>query len=406
MVHIDNNILQEALDLGIIDVSHVQAQVDMYNKKAILLNHPYKIWIGKDGFWRTYLPDEEKTRKLIKKKEKEALEEAIVNFYKDDEALTTKTFDEMYHLWREVQDIMVCSNTTVKYDTDYLRYFSEKDFIKKDIGKIKQSDIKVFICETVKTQHLCKKACKTLFGYIHNTFLYALEQELIADDPMKALKAKSFYKYCTEREKTTENSTVSDQEMESIYEVIQRDYQEQPWYIPTYAVHLASLTGMRVGELSALKWDCIKDNYILINKSEKYDRKNEKYIVDKTKTMKERKFPITPEIKSLLDKIKKIEIKYGYICEWVFADENGRVHANIISSCSKNKSRQAGIPDKGIHAFRKTINSKLRCNGVSATIAASMLGHSEEVNEEYYTFDVVSMEEKARLLSSAVKGVV
>ena len=88
MVHIDNNILQEALDLGIIDVSHVQAQVDMYNKKAILLNHPYKIWIGKDGFWRTYLPDEEKTRKLIKKKEKEALEEAIVNFYKDDEALT------------------------------------------------------------------------------------------------------------------------------------------------------------------------------------------------------------------------------------------------------------------------------------------------------------------------------
>ena len=122
--------------------------------------------------------------------------------------------------------------------------------------------------------------------------------------------------------------------------------------------------------------------------------------------MKERKFPITPEIKSLLDKIKKVEIKYGYICEWVFADENGRVHANIISSCSKNKSRQAGIPDKGIHAFRKTINSKLRCNGVSATIAASMLGHSEEVNVEYYTFVVVSMEEKARLLSSAVKGVV
>lgn len=259
----------------------------MYNKRAILLNHPYKIWIGKDGFWRSYLPDEEKTRKLIKKKEKEALEEAIVNFYKDDEALTTKTFDEMYHLWREVQDIMVCSNTTVKYDTDYLRYFSEKDFIKKDIGRIKQSDIKVFICETVKTQHLCKKACKTLFGYIHNTFLYALEQEFIADDPMKALKAKSFYKYCVEREKTTENSTVSDQEMESIYEVIQRDYQEQPWYIPTYAVHLASLTGMRVGELSALKWDCVKDNYILINKSEKYDRKNERYIVDKTKTMKE-----------------------------------------------------------------------------------------------------------------------
>ena len=112
-----------------------------------------------------------------------------------------------------------------------------------------------------------------------------------------------------------------------------------------------------------------------------------------------RKCPITPEIQKLLDTIKRIEIEYGFICEWVFADADGRVHAPVISSCSKNKCKQIGIDEKGIHAYRKTLNSKLRCNGVSATVASSLLGHSEEVNEEYYTFDVVSMKDKAAMVS-------
>ena len=96
----------------------------------------------------------------------------------------------------------------------------------------------------------------------------------------------------------------------------------------------------------------------------------------------------------MLDTVKMVEMKNGYISEWVFSNENGRIHAPIISSCIKNKCRQLGIDEKGIHAFRKTLNSKMRCSGVSATIAASLLGHTEEVNEKYYTFDVSSLKEK------------
>lgn len=95
----------------------------------------------------------------------------------------------------------------------------------------------------------------------------------------------------------------------------------------------------------------------------------------------------------------EIKISNGYISEWLFSNENGRVHAPVISSCLKNKCRQEGIEERGIHAFRRTINSKLRCNGVSATVAASLLGHTEEVNEKYYTFDVSSLEEKNKIVS-------
>lgn len=168
-------------------------------------------------------------------------------------------------------------------------------------------------------------------------------------------------------------------------------------------MEFATLTGFRVAEISALKWDSITDEYIIVDKSEKYNRKTKEYYIDKTKNQKERIFPLTTEIKDLLNRVKKAEMKSGYICEWVFANENGRIHAPIISSCTKNKCRQVGITEKGIHAYRKTVNSKMRCNGVSSVVAASLLGHSQEVNEEYYTFDVASLEDKIKVVSTMNK---
>lgn len=94
----------------------------------------------------------------------------------------------------------------------------------------------------------------------------------------------------------------------------------------------------------------------------------------------------------------------GFLSEWVFSNRSGRIHASVISSCSKNKCRQIGISEKGIHAYRRTINSKMRCNGVSSVVAASLLGHSPEVNQKYYTFDVSTIKEKTDIVSNITKN--
>ncbi len=189
------------------------------------------------------------------------------------------------------------------------------------------------------------------------------------------------------------------------------DYLTHPEYIPTYAVHLAALTGMRVGEISALTWANITQEYIIINQSEKCKRTPKgspnEYFIDNTKNGKERIFPLIPEIRALLNSVKKIEMKYGYLTEFVFSDKNGRIHANtkngkerifplipeirallnsvkkiemkygyltefvfsdkngrihapLISSCLKNKCRQLGISERGIgymHSERRLIQN-------------------------------------------------
>lgn len=57
-----------------------------------------------------------------------------------------------------------------------------------------------------------------------------------------------------------------------------------------------------------------------------------------------------------------------------------------------------GIHGGGITVLRKTINSNLRQNGVLVTIVASMLGHTEEVNNKYYTYDTSSLPEKQKII--------
>lgn len=396
----NDELLKYAVDNGMIDLSYVQEQIEMNKRKEYLNRHPYKISEGSDKKWRTYLPDKEHGRKMVKRNSKKEIEDILIEYYKSiDEKVEPKTFDDIYHHWRSVQNNLISDNSIAKYNTDYKRYFMDSDFSQKPIEGITEEDIKVFIVGTVKSQELCKKACKTLFGYIKNVINSARINRIITDNPMEFLEAKQFYKYCTEKQKPQEKRLISDSDMKKLYKRFYEDYKDHPNYMPTYAVHLASLTGMRVGELSALSWGDITNDYIVIRKSEKYNRITKQYFIDKTKNGKERIFPITEEIRNLLDMIKKAEISKGYICEWVFANEAGRIHASVISSCAKNKCRQLGIDEKGIHAYRRTLNSKMRCDGVSATVAASLLGHTKEVNEQYYTFDVSTIGQKAGILS-------
>ena len=396
-----NDILQYAIDNGIINLSCLQEQIDLARRQEALRHHKNSIWQGTDGNWWTHIKEDGKLKK-VKRKNKEDLERVIAEHYFN---INKKTFLSCYQHWRSVQDQTVSHSTVARYNTDFKRFFEDEPFIKQDIKKLNEEKIKLFIIDSINKKKLCKKATKTLFGYIHNTILSAIINGHIKSDTMQYMAAKNFYKYCVERKIDMDKKIVSPEDMQKFYDNLYEGYQKNPEYIPAYAVEMAMLTGMRVGELSALRWDCITDTYILVDKSEKFDRITKEYFVDTTKNGKSRIFPLTDEVKDLLARIKRTEMAKGFFCEWVFADANGRIHASVISSCVKNRCRMIGITERGIHAFRRTLNSRLRCSGVSATVAAALLGHTEDVNERYYTFDISSLADKTKVVENAQRQI-
>ena len=76
---INEELLKYAIAEGIIDISSVKKQIDMVKKNELLAKHQYRVWQGKDKQWRTYLPDEEKGRRLVKRTSKESIEESIID---------------------------------------------------------------------------------------------------------------------------------------------------------------------------------------------------------------------------------------------------------------------------------------------------------------------------------------
>lgn len=397
----NEELLNFALENGMLNLSQIQDKINMAKRVKYLKEHQHKVWQGKDGKWCTYLPDSKKGRKFVKKNTKEDIEDCIVSFYQQLDESDQKTFGDVYEEWRTYQDKTVSVNTASKYDTDKKRYFEDSDFWDTDVSAITEDDVRCFIIDSVKSKHLCKSATKGIFGYIDRVLTFAARHKYIHDVPTQYLSSKEFYQYSSDSPRADISPVISREDFLLLKKALLHDHLEKPEYIPSYAVEFASLTGMRVGEIAALRWDCIFDNYILIDKSEKYNSKTKEYYIDKTKNKKVRKFPLTQGISKLLTTIKKVELEAGYLSEWVFSDEYGRISYRKICSCVKNKCRQLGITTRGIHAYRKTLNSNMRCNGVSPVVAASILGHSTQVNEQYYTFDTSSMDDKLRIVSMA-----
>ena len=95
----DAELLKYAIENGMIDTAYVQDMIEMQKRKEILEKHPYKIWKGKDEFWRTYIPDGD-GRKLIKRKELSDLEDIVIDSLN---ANRCDTFKERFQVWIERQ---------------------------------------------------------------------------------------------------------------------------------------------------------------------------------------------------------------------------------------------------------------------------------------------------------------
>ncbi|MCD8022682.1 MAG: tyrosine-type recombinase/integrase, partial [Lachnospiraceae bacterium] len=387
----------------IYDIPDAQVLVDEMQRKEILEKHAkrHRKWYDeKRNYWYTYLP----TKRQIKARTEEALDEKIVSYYRSLEQEEKKvTFDDFYWDWRKKQDNLVESpNTPVRYNTDHKRYYEDYDegakFAKQPIANITLTDVSVFVTNTIKDLGLCKKSAKTLLNDLKRVFEHALRRGDIDRNPAETYEPKEFYQHCKLSKRSKKDQVLSDEQLALLLNQLHEDHVKHPDYIPSYAVELGYLTGMRAGELSSLRWEDVSESAIHINTSEKYNRDAKVYEIKETKNGKPRDFPVTQEIRDLLTKVRKVEMKYGYASEWVFSNATGRVHGSVISSCIKNKCKQIDIPYFGVHALRKTVNSKMRHDGVSAKVAASLLGHSAQVNDRYYTYDVSTADEKLEIM--------
>jgi integrase len=150
------------------------------------------------------------------------------------------------------------------------------------------------------------------------------------------------------------------------------------------ANRLASLTGMRIGEILGLRGEYVFDDYIVV--CGQYGDKGYKPF---TKTKENRNIPLMPEMIGLLRGLMKNNGQ-GY----VFSDNGGAkplsddcISRAFHSALNKIGINEAEIKRRGLslHGWRHFLNTELQRQGLTIQQVQSVTGHKTDRMSEWYS---------------------
>ena len=174
----DLELLKYGIEHGMIDIALLQKNIEMEKRENLLKNHPYKIWEGKDGKWRTYLPDKEKGRVLKKRNTKKEVENIVVEYWREQEE--NPTVKEVFQEWRDYKfEIKEISAATYdRYGVDFERFF--RDFGNRRIKSVSEIDVEDFLLRSIAEYSLTSKAFSNLRTLVYGIFKRAKKKKYIS----------------------------------------------------------------------------------------------------------------------------------------------------------------------------------------------------------------------------------
>ena len=398
-------ILQFIIKSGMLDLHDVQDSMEAMKREELLKKHQYKIWQGKDGKWYTYLPDESKKnkRRLIKKNDRPALENMVVGYWK--KAGEVHTLKSVFYEWADekLKYGEIEKNTYDRYETDFHRFF-DGGFDETNIKNITEDILEDFIKSTINQKQLTAKAFSGMRTIIIGIFKYAKKHKY------SNISIHTFFfvlnlskKIFTKKVKCAEKEVFTEQEIKSmVHYMNSRELKARE-----LGILLAIYTGMRPGELSALKPSDIRkdDRTIHVQRSEvKYKGSDGKTVIsvkDFPKSDAGDRYLLLND--KAFEAAKRI-LRINPFGEYLFQDEKTqkRITENGFNHKLSRICLAVGIPVRTMHKLRKTYGTALIDHGVADSVITEQMGHADiKTTRQYYYYSNQSNSEKLEQLNRA-----
>ena len=315
-------------------------------------------------------------------------------------ALSQSDFNYVFDRYIETKNELR-SSTRSNYVYNYNRYV-RKGFGKKRISDIRYSDV-LFFYNALLQKGLSMSTVETVHGLLHPTFQMAVRDNVIRNNPsdnvMAELKKKQKGRPEPRRALTYEQQRAF------------LDYLDRPEYIrwkPMFTVMFG--TGVRVGELIALRWDDIDfdDNKLSIRHDITYcprvehDSKCEYKIEDPKTEAGKRDIPLLEKVKEALLEEKRYQEETGNHCVMELGGFSGFIFSNRFGNFFNQQSinreikrivndhnareqvnaRREGrqplmIPSFSCHITRHTFCTRLCENETNIKVIQTIMGHKD-----------------------------
>ena len=397
-------------DNGTIDLNDVASEMRKSEIQKIVDQHPYAITqTGNDKRWRTYVKSGNGKRKLIAKSTLDDLHFALYEYYKNPESINSNkkvTIKSLFPKWIEYKKLHGASPSYIRrLESDWRNHYEGTDIISVPIAEFTKLQLDEWAHELIQKNDNNKKKYYNLSTIMRQVLDYAVDAEMIPENILKKVKIEGRMVFVPVKKNTSETQVFTRQEVKDIYEYAWNDFR-----IGRCTVHkLAPLavmfqfqTGVRIGELCALRYEDVGENEILVQRMFRFE---EKEVVEFTKCHNEGRYVIlTSAAKELIAAAKKYQQEHGMPDDgYIFAVNEDPLSYYSVRHLYTRCCKELGILDRSSHKARKTFISTLLDGGVNINTVREMVGHADErTTYNNYCFDRSTEEEKILLIEKAL----
>ena len=317
------------------------------------------------------------------------------------------TINDLYHRWEQLKKGLK-PNTFQNYKYMY-NLFVAPDFGNTRITELKRSDVRAFYNTLSDEKHIRANTIDSLHTVLHQVLEIGVEDEYLrynpSDNALKELKRAHSSDFERKKALTIPESNL----FESF---LAKSGQYRRWQ-PIFTVML--WTGMRVGEITGLRWcdiDLVEDTISVNHTLVYYDRGGTQrcgFGVNTPKTKAgERTIPMLPKVKEAFLQEKEYQKEIGLKCnvvvdgytDFIFINRFGSVQyqgtlnkalQRIIRDCNyevldKGLKNSVLLPKFSNHSLRHTFTTRMCEAGVNIKAMQDILGHADaETTLQIYT---------------------
>lgn len=310
------------------------------------------------------------------------------------------TLNDLYKVWCSVKKGLK-QNTFNNYQYMY-NHFVKENFGKRRVRTLHKTDIKRFYNHLIDDGGLKVNTVGTIHLVLHQVLQLAVDDDIlrknVSDNGLEDLKK-------TRGLRGTKRRALTISQQNLFLNFIRNSAEYNHWY-PTFAVMLG--TGLRVGELTGLRWQDVDFENNLINVTHTlvfYDRSKARrtgFGINTPKT--EAGYRSVPMIKSVREALhvqKKYLVKNSLnsidmidgFRDFIFINRFGHVqHQGTLNKAIKRIVRDANfaalendpsidkdklLPNFSCHTLRHTFTTRLIESGMNIKVIQEALGHSD-----------------------------